>query len=161
MTLTGCHSINECGRAAKKHVLEVGSPPPNNFLQEMLLSHIPILFVHGYSFLFRVELSERSRQNMDKNSTPELAKENLGPALLVVAWVFAGISLVVILVRTYVRLRIVKGFHLDDWLILLTFVRTTTEMAISQLTLLGLSSRRQHILHTIRSLGLRTTCTIS
>jgi hypothetical protein len=55
-----------------------------------------------------------------------LAQENLGPTLLIVAWVFASISLIVLSGRVYVRLRIIRKFGIDDWLILLTFVRTGT-----------------------------------
>lgn len=62
---------------------------------------------------------------MDQHSAPELSRDNLGPALLIVSWVFASISLVVILMRTYVRVHILQRFNIDDWLIYLTFVSKT------------------------------------
>jgi hypothetical protein len=56
------------------------------------------------------------------SSTTSLSSENLGPALLAVAWAFAAFSAIVIAFRIYVRLKIMKRFQLDDWLILFTFV---------------------------------------
>lgn len=50
--------------------------------------------------------------------------DNLGPTLIAVAWVFAAVAFVVIAIRCYVRLRIIRRFHLDDWFILLTYVST-------------------------------------
>lgn len=67
---------------------------------------------------------------MASENSASLAKENLGPALLVVAWVFAAISLLVISVLCYVRLRITKRFQVDDWLILFTFVSASTGLYI-------------------------------
>ena len=51
-----------------------------------------------------------------------VASENLGPTLIIVAWVFAAIAISIIAVRCYVRLRITNRFQIDDWLILFTLV---------------------------------------
>lgn len=61
---------------------------------------------------------------MDPLDERGLVEENLGPALLAVAWVFAAIAFVVVASRYYVRLRIVQEHRLrvDDWLILITYV---------------------------------------
>jgi hypothetical protein len=50
------------------------------------------------------------------------SSENLGPALVAIAWVFAAFSAIVIAFRIYVRLKITNRFQIDDWLILFTFV---------------------------------------
>ncbi|PQE28129.1 integral membrane protein [Rutstroemia sp. NJR-2017a BBW] len=49
-----------------------------------------------------------------------LAKEDLGPTLVIIAWTFAAIATIVVFVRYYVRLRIVRKTTFDDLLILLT-----------------------------------------
>jgi hypothetical protein len=55
-------------------------------------------------------------------STSPTPKDNLGPTALVIAWVFLVFAIVVVVTRYYVRLRIVRRFGMDDWLILLTTV---------------------------------------
>lgn len=74
---------------------------------------------------------------MERRSDPELSKDNLGPALIIVSWVFASISLIVIIMRTYVRVHILRRFNFDDWLIYLTFVSKRFVIFFSQLTRLG------------------------
>ena len=61
---------------------------------------------------------------MTMSNDAALASENLGPALVTIAWVFAAISALVIACRCYVRLKITNRFQRDDWLILFTFVGT-------------------------------------
>lgn len=48
--------------------------------------------------------------------------ENLGPALVAVAWVFNVIAVIVVTARFYVRRNIVHRLSLDDWIILFTLV---------------------------------------
>ncbi|KAI1630918.1 hypothetical protein F4809DRAFT_634625 [Biscogniauxia mediterranea] len=48
--------------------------------------------------------------------------DNLGPAVLSIAWVFAGLSIAIVIARFYVRLRIVKRIGLDDCIILITLL---------------------------------------
>lgn len=50
--------------------------------------------------------------------------ENLGPALVAVAWVFNVIAVIVVAARFYVRRNIVHRLSLDDWIILFTLVGT-------------------------------------
>ncbi|OTA82739.1 hypothetical protein M434DRAFT_37017 [Hypoxylon sp. CO27-5] len=48
--------------------------------------------------------------------------EDLGPAVLGVAWTFAGISMLIVSLRFYVRLGIVRKLTLDDYTTLLTLL---------------------------------------
>ncbi|KAI0152044.1 hypothetical protein F4776DRAFT_599985 [Hypoxylon sp. NC0597] len=48
--------------------------------------------------------------------------DDLGPAVLGVAWTFAGISILIVALRFYVRLGIVKKLTLDDYVIILTLI---------------------------------------
>ncbi|KAI1656888.1 hypothetical protein F4813DRAFT_362175 [Daldinia decipiens] len=50
-------------------------------------------------------------------STGNDNSENLGPSLLAVAWVFTGISTLVVAMRFYVRIGILRKFHLDDCIV--------------------------------------------
>ena len=50
------------------------------------------------------------------------ARADLGPTLLVLAWLCAGIAIAVVSLRYYVRIRIIEKIHRDDWIILLTLV---------------------------------------
>jgi len=43
--------------------------------------------------------------------------ENLGPALVVVAAVFVGMTTIAVGLRLWVRIKIQKRFELDDWLL--------------------------------------------
>lgn len=52
-----------------------------------------------------------------------LSKENLGPTVLIIAWVFAALACLVVGTRFYTRTKIVKYLTIDDWIILLTLVR--------------------------------------
>lgn len=63
---------------------------------------------------------------MDEEANKKLAAASLGTSLLVVAWVFCFIALVVIVARIYVRSRLLNRFKLDDWLIILTYVSALT-----------------------------------
>lgn len=46
----------------------------------------------------------------------------LGTTVLTVAWVFAGLAAIVVVARYYARLKIMRRFTIDDFLILITFV---------------------------------------
>lgn len=48
--------------------------------------------------------------------------DNLGPAVLAVAWTLAAVATLVVAARLYVRLRIVRTLNADDYIILLTLV---------------------------------------
>ncbi len=52
----------------------------------------------------------------------DLAQENLGPAVLITAWVMPALALTVVLARYYTRLKITRKITVDDGLIVLTFV---------------------------------------
>ncbi|KAF3057244.1 integral membrane protein [Daldinia childiae] len=47
---------------------------------------------------------------------------NLGPSLLAIAWVFTGISTLVVALRFYVRISILRRFRLDDCMIVITLL---------------------------------------
>lgn len=48
--------------------------------------------------------------------------ENLGPAVVVIAWVFAALAMAIVAARFYVRLGIVRKLFKDDYIILITLV---------------------------------------
>jgi hypothetical protein len=60
---------------------------------------------------------------MDEQEERRLVQENLGPALLAVTWVFAAVATAVIASRYYVRITILHRTRIDDWLIIITYVR--------------------------------------
>ncbi|KAI0384613.1 hypothetical protein F5Y04DRAFT_277339 [Hypomontagnella monticulosa] len=86
------------------------------------------------------------------------APDNLGPAVLSVAWVFAGISILVVAARFYVRIRIVRKLGIDDYIILLTLalgLGNSVFLTISSSWGLGkhidiLSAQPERIVHTIK-----------
>lgn len=47
---------------------------------------------------------------------------NLGPSLLAVEWLFTSISTLVVALRLYVRLRVLRKFNIDDCMIIITLV---------------------------------------
>lgn len=47
---------------------------------------------------------------------------NLGPSLLAVEWLFTVISTLVVALRLYVRLRVLRKFNIDDCMIIITLV---------------------------------------
>ena len=55
-------------------------------------------------------------------SNAGLAQENLGPTLLITAWILAAVATAVVFTRYYIRMRVLRRTSLDDWLILLTLV---------------------------------------
>lgn len=73
-------------------------------------------------------------------SEEDLAKENLGIALIIVAWVFAAIAIVIVATRYYVRMRIVRKIHVDDWLILITLASPASKQYIVSTDMLMLPS---------------------
>lgn len=58
---------------------------------------------------------------------------NLGPAVVIVAWIFSAIAIAVVFTRYYIRLKIVRKTTIDDWLILLTLVSSATPVEVFQL----------------------------
>lgn len=52
----------------------------------------------------------------------EADADNLGPAVLAVAWSFAVLAAAVVGARIYVRLQVVRRLRIDDYIILLTLV---------------------------------------
>jgi hypothetical protein len=53
----------------------------------------------------------------------DLARQNLGQPLEVIAWLFAAIAIMIVSTRYYVRLRVTRTAGIDDWVILSTLVR--------------------------------------
>lgn len=53
----------------------------------------------------------------------DLSRQNLGPTLDVIAWLFAAVATIVVFTRYYVRLSVKRSTGIDDWIILLTLVR--------------------------------------
>jgi hypothetical protein len=51
-----------------------------------------------------------------------MAADDLGPAIVAVAWSFAALATLVVGVRIHVRLRILQTLRIDDYIILLTLV---------------------------------------
>ncbi|KAI1204110.1 uncharacterized protein F4807DRAFT_472677 [Annulohypoxylon truncatum] len=51
-----------------------------------------------------------------------MSPDNLGPAVVTVSWIFATLSTAVVLARFYVRLRIIRSFTIDDYIIALTLL---------------------------------------
>ncbi|KAI0103525.1 hypothetical protein F4814DRAFT_431727 [Daldinia grandis] len=47
---------------------------------------------------------------------------DLGPSLLAVEWLFTGISTLVVALRLYVRLRVLRMFNIDDCMIIITLL---------------------------------------
>lgn len=62
------------------------------------------------------------------------ASENLGHAVVAVAWVFAAVATGVIAARLYVCLRILHKVSIDDYIIFLTLVRYPEAAVILMLT---------------------------
>ncbi|KAF2438305.1 hypothetical protein P171DRAFT_504428 [Karstenula rhodostoma CBS 690.94] len=84
---------------------------------------------------------------MDKRAAAALSKDNLGPDLLVVAWVFASISLIVVIMRTYVRVHILRRFNIDDWLIYLTFILALCDSVLCTLAVRSGLGQHIHVLN--------------
>jgi hypothetical protein len=59
-----------------------------------------------------------------------LAQQNLGRTLDIIAWLFAAIAIIIVSVRCYVRLKVIRRVGIDDWLILLTLVSPTIPSGI-------------------------------
>lgn len=77
------------------------------------------------------------------------ASDNLGLSVLVVAWVFAAIAIVVVAGRLYVCLRIMHKVSIDDYIIILTLVRSPRVCVFKVLTSASAPVARvggQHIL---------------
>ncbi len=53
----------------------------------------------------------------------DLSRQNLGPTLDIISWLFAAVATIVVFTRYYVRLRVKRSTGIDDWIILLTLVR--------------------------------------
>ncbi|KAI0896496.1 hypothetical protein F4806DRAFT_464727 [Annulohypoxylon nitens] len=51
-----------------------------------------------------------------------MSLDNLGPAVVIVAWVFATISTAVVITRFYVRLRILRFLTIDDYIVAITLM---------------------------------------
>lgn len=68
-------------------------------------------------YILLIHLLSRAISDMDYAGT-----DDLGPAVLSVAWVFAGISILIVAARFYVRIWIVRKLGIDDYIILLTLV---------------------------------------
>lgn len=49
--------------------------------------------------------------------------ENRGPKILGVLWALTSLTTLVVLARMYIRIRMLKNFGSDDWLIALSMVR--------------------------------------
>ncbi len=64
----------------------------------------------------------------------DLASENLGHAVVAVAWVLAGVATGVIGARLYVCLRILHKVSIDDYIIFLTLVCCPDAAVILALT---------------------------
>ncbi|KAI0839113.1 hypothetical protein F5Y06DRAFT_303274 [Hypoxylon sp. FL0890] len=64
-----------------------------------------------------------------------MATDNLGPTVVVVAWVFAFLSMLVVFGRFYVRLRIVRRLTVDDCIVAITLI-----LALGNSVLLTISS---------------------
>ncbi|KAI1138228.1 hypothetical protein F5Y05DRAFT_385542 [Hypoxylon sp. FL0543] len=64
-----------------------------------------------------------------------MASDNLGPTVVVVSWVFAALAMLVVFGRFYVRLRIVRKFTVDDYIVAITLV-----LALGNSVLLTISS---------------------
>lgn len=53
-----------------------------------------------------------------------ISPSSLGVAVIAVAWVLAVLATVIVAIRFYVRLGIVKRLFIDDYIILITLVST-------------------------------------
>ncbi|KAI2632713.1 hypothetical protein GGS26DRAFT_557177 [Hypomontagnella submonticulosa] len=77
--------------------------------------------------------------------------DDLGPAVLSVAWVFAGISILIVAARFYVRIWIVRKLGIDDYIILLTLALGLGNSAF--LTMSSSWGLGKHIVFSIMSPG--------
>lgn len=51
--------------------------------------------------------------------------QDKGPIILGVTWAFTSLSVIVIALRFYVRVKLANGLKAHDWLMLLALVRTS------------------------------------
>lgn len=103
-----------------------------------------------------------------------MVANDLGPAVVAVAWTFAALATLVVGTRIYVRLRILKTLRIDDYVILLTLVSLPPLIVASAciLRVLARSQFRtqwlianclvarvweQHLPHDFREMGLGPT----
>lgn len=104
-------------------------------------------------YILLIHLLSRAISDMDYAGT-----DDLGPAVLSVAWVFAGISILIVAARFYVRIWIVRKLGIDDYIILLTLalgLGNSAFLTMSSSWGLGkhigtLSAQPERIVHTIK-----------
>lgn len=58
--------------------------------------------------------------------TADMEDENRGPKILGVLWALTSLTTLVVLARMYIRIKLLKNFGSDDWLIVLSMVREPT-----------------------------------
>ena len=55
--------------------------------------------------------------------TAENLHDDKGPKILAVLWTLTGLTTVIVIVRVYIRLKLLRNFGMDDYLIVISIVR--------------------------------------
>ena len=55
--------------------------------------------------------------------TAENVHDDKGPKILAVLWTLTGITTLMVIARIYIRLRVLRNFGMDDYLIVVSMVR--------------------------------------
>jgi hypothetical protein len=61
---------------------------------------------------------------MADDHSPAVAAENKGPNILVPMWALTALTTVIVIARVWIRARVVKNMGPDDWLIMVSMVRS-------------------------------------
>lgn len=94
--------------------------------------------------------------------TAENLHDDKGPKILAVLWTLTGLTTVMVIARVYIRLKLLRNFGMDDYLIVASMVRHS-ELCLLCLNLTGTcvldnGARILRSLNSRRECGLRKTC---
>lgn len=69
----------------------------------------------------------------DATQNAAIADQNKGPNILVPMWALTIVTLVMVVARIWIRSQVVKNMGPDDWLIMVSMVRSTRYLPSRQL----------------------------
>ena len=69
----------------------------------------------------------------DATHDAAIADQNKGPNILVPMWALTIVTLVLVVARIWIRSQVVKNMGPDDWLIMVSMVRSTRSLPSRQL----------------------------